>query len=160
MYKQMIRDFINKEISQLPFIERLWEKIDGRFDPLNKEVGELRRELKASAELRRLLEDSLRPVVLFKGDIKYPGGSVYVDYAWAEKANESLHIRVQPDCTIKLKSLTILNGLYEVIELRIANIDVIATNSGIIPKGLEIPLDMVGEISPANMIHVRLGLRK
>jgi hypothetical protein len=162
--KQEIRNELNRIINETDAVKKIYES----FDRLNREVstsiGSFASHLSTLDLFVDVLKGSFKPVVLFKGDMKLfsstedPNGKVYAEYAFAVRADEKLIINVQPDITIRLKSLTVLNGPYDVVECRIANLDILASSGARFTPGVEFPIETF-EITPANRIFIQLAKR-
>ncbi len=150
MFRKLI-EFVDQYIPQLPTIE----KMTARDDLLLSGLADLRASARAVDDLLNVIKQSFHPVVLFKGTMlltKLEEGkekrTAICDYAWAEKATKATDVSCrgqfivscQPDVTIKLQSLEVLNGPYDVKQCRIANVDLIATYQGLLPPGREIPI--------------------
>lgn len=116
-----------------------------------------------------IITSSFKPVILLTGSMLKTWGNEdkieYTDYAWAIRPDNSQSIddrivfSCQPDCTIKLKHLEVLNGFYDITECKIDNMDMVASYpTGVFPKDVKIPLqDIV--ITPANRMYMVLRPR-
>lgn len=155
MIKRLLTE-ANRVIASSDTIARVWQNMDERFASLTDTVSMVERKLLLVDELLTAVRVSMWPIVLFRGSMRVDD-DVYTDYAWVEKADDKLCINSSPMCTIKLKSITVLNGLYDVVECRIANVDLLATSSARFSPGIEFPIpEKFGELSPAYRVYMRL----
>jgi len=131
------------------------------FRDLTLEIGTLKEKLNA-------LHKSMVPVILFKGTMNH-GSLNFADYAFAAIAEENAQaaikgftINFQPDCTIFIKSIKILNGVCDIVEWRMCNVDMLASYKLVIPYDAgEIAIEGPEgfPVTPANRIHMRLAPR-
>lgn len=129
---------------------------------LTLEIGALRDKLNA-------LHKSMIPVVLFKGTMNH-GSLNFADYSFAAVAevnaeasgSKGFTIGFQPDCNIAVKSIRILNGVCDIVEWRMCNVDMLASYKTVIPfDGGEIAIEGPEgfPVTPANRIYMRLAPR-
>jgi hypothetical protein len=131
------------------------------FLDLTLEIGALKDKLNA-------LHKSMIPVVLFKGTMSH-GSLSFADYSFAAVAEENSQaavkgftINFQPDCNISVKSIKILNGVCDIVEWRMCNVDMLASYKLVIPFDAgEIAIEGPEgfPVSPVNRIHMRLAPR-
>jgi hypothetical protein len=131
------------------------------FRDVMLEIGALKEKLNS-------LHKSMVPVVMFKGTLKH--GEIHlVDFAFAVRAEPNstssepgFHINFQPDCNILVRKITILNGVCDIVECRMCNVDMLPALKATFPYDAgEITIDEgTGfPVSPANRIHMRLAPR-
>jgi len=131
------------------------------FRDLTLELGALKDKLNA-------LHKSMLPVVMFTGTLKH--GEIHlVDFAFAVRAEANalgaepgFHINFQPDCNILVRKIAILNGVCDIVECRMCNVDMLPTFKASFPYDAgEITIDAgTGfPVSPANRIYMKLAPR-
>jgi hypothetical protein len=127
------------------------------FRDVMLEIGALKDKLNA-------LHKSMIPVVLFKGTMSH--GSLNSFAAVAEENSQAavkgFTINFQPDFSIAVKSIKILNGVCDIIEWRMCNVDMLASYKLVIPYDAgEIAIEGPEgfPVTPANRIHMRLAPR-
>jgi hypothetical protein len=171
----MIKKWLDSYLRKIRVVEQIWYEI-GELVSFRGEVQQklsgVDQKISGVDHLLAITRASFQPVVLFTGTMFLPGGDsnqpkAICDYAWAEKAKASVEAYVadyivscQPHCTIKLASIEVLNGPYDIVRCQIANVDLIATMEGVFPPRQVIPVpEDLGTITPANRIAIWLKSR-
>ena len=154
-------------VSESLNIPALSRDIQSEMSYRQADVRDVMLEIAALREKLESLHKSMLPVVMFKGTLVH-GDMHFADYTFAaraerERERSGFYITIQPDCNMLIKTITILNGVCDIVECRMCNLDMLPGINATFPydKG-EITIDSEKgfPVSPANRIYMRLEPRK
>jgi hypothetical protein len=162
--KTRVLDAVSKKLKIPDLLSEIHHEMGYRqadFRDLTLELDTLKGKLNS-------LHKSMLPVVLFTGTLKH--GEIHlVDFAFAVRAEPNsagaepgFHINFQPDCNILVRKIAILNGVCDIVECRMCNVDMLPTFKASFPYDAgEITIDAgTGfPVTPANRIYMKLAPR-
>lgn len=159
--KHTIWNFLQESLPKFTAIQDLRRELsDEKFRGEDRDAA-----LKQMHRVLHTLHESMVPVVLFTGMLEY-GDVRYTGFAFAVRAQVDAQndyiINFQPDVKLHIQSLRILSGVYDIVECRWCNMDMLPSINAVFPyDGGEIFIDKNkgSVITPANRVFIRLRKR-